>query len=349
MIDLSFLSRPLEGALPGGASLEYDPVYDEIRQATISDPDYLPQGDWSTTLRKADWEKVIHLSSGLLRDKTRDLQLLCWLGEGMCHKYGPDGLQQILTGIIGYMQNCWQDSWPELNDDGLLIRQGIFTRFDRAVSVWLSAYSFSGTPEGSLNHWRRIQAHINQKANESTRSARKDETDDLSLSTYYEWIDTLSPTLIVQAETRLTEIRHRTEQLEEYCRKVASGLSSDILHSVSEVLNQYVELISRLKTRFVGGGVMEESNVTTETHGTVSDNMLLVSSEDISDRQEAIRQIRSLARYFRQTEPSSPVPLLLDRAARWAEMSLTDWLEEVLTDKNTLHYLNQILTGIEKE
>ncbi len=53
--------------------------------------------------------------------------------------------------------------------------------------------------------------------------------------------------------------------------------------------------------------------------------------------------LREVARYFRQHEPHSPVPLLAERAARWAEMSLEEWLLHVVKDESTLQQLRELL------
>ena len=66
-------------------------------------------------------------------------------------------------------------------------------------------------------------------------------------------------------------------------------------------------------------------------------------------RDLAITQMLTIAHFFRQSEPSSPVPFLMERAARWADMTLTEWLEEMLSDNNTLQDINNVLTGPGKE
>jgi type VI secretion system protein ImpA len=49
-------------------------------------------------------------------------------------------------------------------------------------------------------------------------------------------------------------------------------------------------------------------------------------------RADAIRQMIVIADFFNRTEPHSPVPYLLRRAARWAAMPLEEWLNEVLKE-----------------
>jgi type VI secretion system protein ImpA len=52
----------------------------------------------------------------------------------------------------------------------------------------------------------------------------------------------------------------------------------------------------------------------------------------IRSRQDAIRAIDAAAAYFRNNEPSSPVPLLLDRAKRLVSKSFMEVLEDIAPD-----------------
>lgn len=63
----------------------------------------------------------------------------------------------------------------------------------------------------------------------------------------------------------------------------------------------------------------------------------------ISNRIQAIRALGDIANYFRANEPHSPVALLVERAARWAEMPMENWLASVIKDQGTLDQLRELL------
>lgn len=63
----------------------------------------------------------------------------------------------------------------------------------------------------------------------------------------------------------------------------------------------------------------------------------------IASRTAALQALRQAAQYFRINEPHSPVALLAERAARWGEMSLEEWLASVIKDDGTLHQLDELL------
>ena len=61
------------------------------------------------------------------------------------------------------------------------------------------------------------------------------------------------------------------------------------------------------------------------------------------DRADALRRLQAIAAYFQRTEPHSPVSYLVQRAVRWGEMPLEQWLNEVISDKTALAHLRETL------
>jgi type VI secretion system protein ImpA len=56
---------------------------------------------------------------------------------------------------------------------------------------------------------------------------------------------------------------------------------------------------------------------------------------NIKSRQDAIRALDAAAAFFRKNEPSSPVPLLIDRAKRLVSKSFLEVLEDIAPDSMT--------------
>ena len=60
------------------------------------------------------------------------------------------------------------------------------------------------------------------------------------------------------------------------------------------------------------------------------------STDNEMTREKAIEQLEKIAIFFRQSEPTSPVPYLLERAVRWSTMTMSEWLEELLKDNDSV-------------
>jgi type VI secretion system protein ImpA len=67
------------------------------------------------------------------------------------------------------------------------------------------------------------------------------------------------------------------------------------------------------------------------------------SGIDPRDRSEALRRLAAVAEFFRKTEPHSPISYLVQRAARWGEMPLEEWLREVIKDDVVLGGVRETL------
>ena len=123
IIDLEAILSPLPGENSAGKSLRYDPVYDEIQEARRAD-DLLDRGDWQHEIKTSDWNKVLDLSVNALTERTKDLQMGVWLLEALTTMDGFEGLHVGLQVVTGFLQQFWDNVYPELEDDDLDYRVG---------------------------------------------------------------------------------------------------------------------------------------------------------------------------------------------------------------------------------
>ncbi|NVO23028.1 ImpA family type VI secretion system protein [Donghicola mangrovi] len=65
------------------------------------------------------------------------------------------------------------------------------------------------------------------------------------------------------------------------------------------------------------------------------------------NREAALDALAELARYFRRTEPQSPIHLMLDRAVRWGRMSIVELYAELLGEGSDSFNRMSVMTGVE--
>lgn len=346
MIDFEGLLLPLPGEWPAGRSVEYEPVYEEIRQARESDPDYLPQDEWQTSLRKADWPKVIRLSALVLRETGKDLQVACWLVEGVSHQYGIEGIREGLTFLHRFMARYWDTGWPERHDDeGLQISYAIVSRLDRQLAGLIVQLPLLGQPESTLGHWRKVLAYEHQVAMAPDTGGSKE----FSAETFQIWASRQSAENIAQLHHQLSQLSVCLDDFESACQTLNPQTGGPALGRTVQEVNHLKTFTCRLSELVTPDSedVMSLNVLAQEDEQPVSQTSALApgSNSQKMSRDLAITQMLTIAHYFRQTEPSSPVPFLMERAARWAAMTLTEWLQEMLSDHNSLHDINNVLTG----
>ena len=66
-------------------------------------------------------------------------------------------------------------------------------------------------------------------------------------------------------------------------------------------------------------------------------------SGPIRTRAQAIAQLRDVARFFRETEPHSPVSYFAEKAAAAGEQDLHTWLRSVVKDQASLAHIEELL------
>src|ERR1700730_2367872 len=109
------LLNPIEGPNPSRANLRYDPLYDKIKEARREE-DQPPAGMTERDRKVADSPLVIKLTSDLLINKTKDLQLAAWLTEALVKQKGFAGLREGLALNGGLIDKFWDTVHPELED-----------------------------------------------------------------------------------------------------------------------------------------------------------------------------------------------------------------------------------------
>jgi type VI secretion system protein ImpA len=70
---------------------------------------------------------------------------------------------------------------------------------------------------------------------------------------------------------------------------------------------------------------------------------------DVAGRKQALIAVAKLANYFRESEPHSPICLLLDRAVRWGTLNAGELFKEILTDGSVGMSQMALMTGLESQ
>src|SRR5665213_2077659 len=69
------LLEPIEGENPSGPNLQYDKIFDQIKEARQEDDESIPSGTWERAIKKADRPLVIKLSLIHISEPTRQAEI----------------------------------------------------------------------------------------------------------------------------------------------------------------------------------------------------------------------------------------------------------------------------------
>ena len=111
------LLNPIPGDNPSGANLRYDPISDKIKEARREDID-VPQGQWKTALKVADYAAVVKLGGDVLANRSKDLQIAVWLVDAHVRREGFGILAPAFTFLRDLVDQFWDTLYPPIDEDG---------------------------------------------------------------------------------------------------------------------------------------------------------------------------------------------------------------------------------------
>jgi len=356
VIDLDALLAPISEENPGGDSLRYSGIYDEISDARRADID-IAQGEWQTELKTADYRKVVEVAVNALTTLSKDLQIAAWLGEALINLHGFAGLRDSLKLMTGLHENFWDGAFPIVEDNDQEGRANAVSWLESNAAKAIRDVPITAGAGLSFNNWQDAK-RFDIPANVASLEAEAQERwNDLRAQAERENRTTADKWKLATAATRrafceemqftFDECRAASEELNsaieaKYERNQMPGLSA-LRKALDEVGAQTKKLLERKRveepdpadTAVENGswGDGEEGNA-----GSTG-----IGSGPIKGRPEALRRLEEVAAFFQKTEPHSPVSYLVQRAVKWGNMPLESWLEEVIKDENVLGQLRETL------
>ncbi|SMF24378.1 type VI secretion system protein TssA [Pseudogulbenkiania subflava] len=352
------LMAPVSDSAPAGEDLAYSPLFDQIREARRSDDPSLSLGDWEQALKVAEWPKVIRLCEEALSQRSKDLQLLVWYAEAQVQVHGLAGLVQGLATLAGWLEHYWESGYPELDPNDLDERIGKLEWLNQQLGVAIRNVPMIKPEFGGYgwNDWQQSRdvENLGLKDPEAKLAALAEgklggeDFDKGAALSGHAWFASQAELLLAA----LSAYEALDQRLDE-----RFGHEAPSLAEVRNAIYACQELVLRYRQQ-LGGDVAVAAPSAPPSHAAMSEKTAMSSAVpttpsvrvaaptfdgQVRSRQQAVQMLAEVARYFRHNEPHSPVALLAERAARWAEMSLEEWLLHVVKDDSTLRQLQELL------
>lgn len=365
-IDLTELLTPIGGTSPSGDDLLFSSDFDAIQHARRFDDPTLDQGEWITEIKEADWGFVVERSTELLRTRTKDLRLGVWLTEALGIEDGVQGLTQGYRLLEGLSREFWDSVHPHPEGDDAEYRLGNVAWLAGRTAELLRAVPLT---EGASSAFSTVDWDVAQHVVQAVRRSPEHADDIARGKPSVEQIDAskrMTPVAFYAALLAdLKAFRAALDALEQELDRRAGDTAPSFrqTHDAYASVYQLAERFAREqgysdatpKAEPVQQGAPERAEPTFKTplHTEESPVPLrfaprAVVVDGIQSRVQAVDQLRAVARYFRQTEPHSPVAYLADKAAEWADMPLHLWLASVVKDDGSLAHLRELL-GVKTE
>ncbi|HXJ88535.1 MAG TPA: type VI secretion system protein TssA [Candidatus Binatia bacterium] len=331
------LLNPIEGPNPSGANLRYDPVYDKIKEARREEAQP-PPGMTEQDRKVSDNAQVIKLTTDLLTNKTKDLQLAAWLTEGLLKQRGFVGLKDGLALCCGLVEKFWDTLYPEIEDGDAESRGAPLGFIGVKLDIPLKLVPVVEKAKyGLLDHQqsREVGYEDQIKGDEAKkkRSALIKEGK-LAPELFDRAFEETPKKFYAQAEKDLDASLENLARLKKNCDEkfgdegptfgpLQSALeaSRHLIHGfLQKKREKEPDPVEEVAAAEVVAGAAGEGGAAGP--GPVRTGVLITveGSSEPPDRVEAIKKVAEAAGYLRRREPQSPASYLMLRGLRWGEL-----------------------------
>ena len=306
------LLQPLTADQPCGENLEDTPLlasFDAFRlfgQPTPIDP-------------PPEWDLIRARATEAL-SKSKDLRLLAHLGAARLRTDGLVAFSRTLCVAADWLETYWAASYPLVDEDAILRR---------------NALNCFADPMAVIDGLRRLPLVVSRQhgafsiRDMDIASGQMQPVDDEARPDERR-IDAAFAEMPLE---QLQELQQSVGEAIEAVRRIEATMSAEggpeAVPGFDPLAVQLVKIDRVLRARVAArtGGA-----VGLDDAAAIGGNGQPVAVGAITSRQDAIRALEAVAEFFRHNEPSSPIPLLIDRAKRLVSKSFLEVLADVAPD-----------------
>ena len=356
-MDNHTLLQPISEAAPCGQDLSFSSAFDQIAEMRREDDPTLEQGEWVTSLKVADWSGVVQACRQLLQEQTKDLRVAAWMTEGLALTQGLTGLAAGIDLSASLCERYWTHLHPLPDGHDQEERIGTLTWQLQRIAALVDVLPVVRNRAGQTHALRDWQ-HARQPQPSAPQGYGQPEPQaDLQRPTLEQLQRVARDTPSAYWQTNLQALRDAVSALARWQTVVDAQLGADgpAFVRTRDKLTGALDEVQRLAR---DAGMLGDARPATDLAGSVANLPDGQATEAHSasvtpgahrpagapqTRQQALQQLREVADFFRRTEPHSPVAYLADKAVKWGQMPLHEWLRQVVKDQGSMDHLQELL------
>jgi type VI secretion system ImpA family protein len=343
-IKIKDLLKPVSEDHPTGQFLLYDNTYQFIKEAAREDDPTF--ADPQKKLKKADWKLVIDLCIKALKEQTKDLQICVWLLEAFIHRYHFSGLTTGFELILGMCERYWEENLhPDVQNDDIEYRLAPFHWINEKLSIKMKLLKITDPQSVDYEAYSYADFEKAQRFEALTKKEKEKEKrhDLVTMDNFKNSANETPSEFFEQQKTEIQQCFEIISQLNIFldtkCGKNSPGFKpfKDVLSNIINCIESFTKPI-----QIEHEHIEKTDNPETEYQDESVYNQITCSTSTIRSRDDAYRLLSIAANYLLENEPHSPVPLLINRAISWKNMSLMELCDEILKNKEELKRVNDL-------
>ncbi|MFI3187136.1 MAG: type VI secretion system protein TssA [Methylococcaceae bacterium] len=308
-----------------GDDLQYDPVFIELEREIKGKPEQ-QMGDTVVEAEPPNWRDIKKLSESLL-SRTLDLRVLISYLRALIALEGFTGLQDGLTLIRTAVEKRWDSIHPQLDpedDNDPTERINVLLSLCDNETLLKSLQKTPLVESKSLGRFNFRDISIASGKSTATSNEKEVSQATLDGAVQDSELDHLQQTF--QAITAGLDNLNQLEALVTDYVGISDAPSFTELRTLLKDSKAF--LSAALETRGVGGDELPiEDDV--QEGGTVTTAATKSIAGVINNNQDVIKTLNLVCDYYKKHEPSSPVPMFIERATRLVGKSFMDALKDI--------------------
>lgn len=261
-----------------------------------------------------EWNEIKTQSIEAL-SKSKDLRLLAHLGTALLRTDGLPAFNETLNVASHWLESYWAETYPRVDEDAIVRRSALNCFADQMAVI-------DGLRRAPLVSDSRIGRFSLRDIEIATGVITPADGEPRPEETLINAAFAAMPLDELQALSQ--SVTNASASLKKIDARMRSDAGTEAAPSFDVLAAQIVKVERVIRSQLSARPDAPRSEGGAEPARAASGAPIGA----IKSREDAIRALEAVAAYFRQAEPSSPLPLLLDRAKR---LVAKDFLE-VLAD-----------------
>jgi type VI secretion system protein ImpA len=326
------LLEPISAEHPCGQNLDETPIlatFDALRlfgqaKSPEAPPDPEDREREGEKAKPLEWDRIRADALEAL-SKSKDLRLLAYLGTALLRTDGLADFARVLTTASQWIEIYWTQVYPLIDEDAIARRNALNCFADPMAvvdRVWRVPLVVS------RQHGRFSLRDIDIAGGQASPSSTDSKSDEGAIRQAFAEISIEELTALDQSAASATAALNSID-----ARMRGEG-GPEVAPDFGPLLTQFAKLTRICREHLAvrsssaaagdaldsGGGAMQAG----------------FTGGAIKSRQDAVRALDAVAEFFRRHEPSSPIPLFVERAKRLVAKDFLEVLADIAPDALTV-------------
>lgn len=340
-IDIESLLKEVSPEAPSGElDLSGEPAFIDLEIKIEGTPEREFGGQIVQEAKDPDWQEVKKAALELCA-RTHDLRVVMYLTRALLHTDGFDGLASGLALLHGLIDRYWDSLFPQLDPDDNydpIQRINILAALSEGEDILVPLRKTDLCASKRLGHYGFRDVLIANGKIDASKNGKTPPPTMVEIEAAFK--DTDINDMVAKQTTIETALGNLSRLKDELHIKVGDSHAGSIpdFKNLSEALKEMGAIIKKqLQDRMPPPSSNPDSALATdETAGAPSagsENTPQYSPvSGINNRQDVIRLLDKICKYYEHFEPGSPVPLLLKRARQLVEKNFIEIIQDLAPD-----------------